>query len=80
MNAAGNLASRKLVVALVAILAVALNSRLGMLLTDEEIRAIADIAMTAIGSQAGIDLAGKLVPMLLGRGTIPAAPASSAAP
>jgi len=58
------LASRKLLLALCSIAAVALNRKWGMGLTPEEIQAITDIALTAIGSQAGIDLAERALPLL----------------
>ena len=59
-----SLASRKLVAALCAIAAVALNRKLGMGLTPDEIQAVTDIALAAIGSQAGIDLAQSALPLL----------------
>lgn len=58
------LASRKLCLAILAIAAVALNRKWGMGLTDEEIRAVVDIALAAIGSQAGLDLAERALPYL----------------
>lgn len=61
------LASRKLIMGGLAILAVTLNHKWGMGLTQDEIQAVVDIALAAIGSQAGIDLAERAVP-LFGRG------------
>jgi len=58
------LASRKLITAALAIAAVALNHKWGMGLTQDEIQAVVDIALAAIGSQAGIDLAERAVPLL----------------
>lgn len=58
------LASRKLVMAGLAIAAVALNRKWGMGLTPDEIQAVVDIALAAIGSQAGLDLADRALPML----------------
>lgn len=58
------LASRKLVMAVLAIAAVALNRKWGIGLTTEEIQAIVDIALAAIGSQAGLDLAERALPLL----------------
>lgn len=58
------LASRKLIAAALAITAITLNHKWGMGLTQDEIRAVVDIALTAIGSQAGIDLAERAVPLL----------------
>jgi len=59
------LVSRKLVAALCAIAAVALNRKWGMGLTPDEIQAITEIALTVIGSQAGIDLAQNTLPLLV---------------
>lgn len=64
MNAASPVASRKLWAAALAIAAVALGRKYSMGLTPDEIQAITDIALTAIGSQAGIDLAEKALPLL----------------
>ena len=58
------LASRKLVMACLAIVAVALNRKWGMGLSPDEIQAVVDIALAAIGSQAGIDLAERAAPLL----------------
>jgi hypothetical protein len=58
------LASRKLCMAALAILAVALNRKWGMGLTPDEIQAVVDIALAAIGSQAGLDLADRALPYL----------------
>lgn len=58
------LASRKLFTACLAIAAVALNRKWGMGLTTDEIQAVVDIAMAAIGSQAGLDLAERALPLL----------------
>ncbi len=69
MNAAEKLTSRKLLVALAAILAIAVCPRLGWTLSDVDVKAITDIAMSAIGGQALIDLAGPaLASWLAGRG------------
>ena len=64
MNAASPAASRKLWAAGLAIAAVALGRKYSLGLTPDEIQAITDIALTAIGSQAGIDLAEKALPLL----------------
>ena len=64
MNAASPAASRKLWAAALAIAAVALGRKYSLGLTPDEIQAITDIALTAIGSQAGIDLAEKALPLL----------------
>uniref|UniRef100_I2PXJ2 Uncharacterized protein n=1 Tax=Desulfovibrio sp. U5L TaxID=596152 RepID=I2PXJ2_9BACT len=61
---ASRLASRKLLVAVISIIAVALNRKWGMGLTPDEIQAVTDIALAAIGSQAGIDLAERALPLL----------------
>lgn len=58
------LASRKLCLAILAIAAVALNRKWGMGLTTDEIQAVVDIALAAIGSQAGLDLADRALPYL----------------
>ncbi|MGD9607945.1 MAG: hypothetical protein AB7U59_00920 [Desulfovibrionaceae bacterium] len=63
------LASRKLVMACLAIVAVALNRKWGMGLSPDEIQAVVDIALAAIGSQAGLDLADRALPMLTRPGT-----------
>lgn len=73
------LASRKLVMAVLAIAAVALNRKWGIGLTTEEIQAIVDIALAAIGSQAGLDLAERALP-LLARGATQAQAATEAKP
>ncbi|KHK00406.1 hypothetical protein [Desulfovibrio sp. TomC] len=64
MNGNAPIASRKLWAAVLAIAAVALSRKWSMGLTPDEIQAITDIALTAIGSQAGIDLAEKALPLL----------------
>ena len=64
MNAASPASSRKLWTAALAIAAVALGRKYSLGLTPDEIQAITDIALTAIGSQAGIDLAEKALPHL----------------
>ena len=63
-DAATTLASRKLVTAALAIVAVAANRAWSLGLGPDEIKAITDIALTAIGSQAGIDLAERALPLL----------------
>lgn len=69
------LASRKLWTALFSIAAVAFNRKWGMGLTPDEIQAVTDIALTAIGSQAGIDLAERALPLLARpRGETPRSP------
>lgn len=73
------LASRKLVMAVLAIAAVALNRKWGIGLTTEEIQAIVDIALAAIGSQAGLDLAERALP-LLARGATQTQAATEAKP
>ena len=64
MSALDRLASRKLLAALFAIAAVAANRKWGLGLTPDEIQSITDIALAAIGSQAGIDLAERALPLL----------------
>ncbi|OLN27029.1 hypothetical protein DVDV_2329 [Desulfovibrio sp. DV] len=64
MNDNSPMASRKLWAAVLAIAAVALSRKWSMGLTPDEIQAITDIALTAIGSQAGIDLAEKALPLI----------------
>lgn len=66
------LASRKLLVAVVSIVAVALNRKWGMGLTPDEIQSVTDIALAAIGSQAGIDLVERTLPLLPRSRTKPA--------
>ena len=51
-----NLASRKLVMGLVSVLALALNKKFALGLDDAAIAAIVTIATTGIGSQALVDL------------------------
>jgi hypothetical protein len=51
-----NLASRKLVMGVVSVLAVALNKKFSLGLDDAAIAAIVTIATTGIGSQAAVDL------------------------
>jgi hypothetical protein len=65
MTISQRLASRKLVVAALSITAVTLNRKWGIGLTPEEIQAITDITLAAIGSQAGIDLAERTLPLLI---------------
>jgi hypothetical protein len=65
MTISQRLASRKLVVAALSIAAVTLNRKWGIGLTPEEIQAITDITLAAIGSQAGIDLAERALPLLI---------------
>ncbi|MHC1712782.1 MAG: hypothetical protein AB9872_11605 [Solidesulfovibrio sp.] len=65
MTISQRLASRKLVVAALSIAAVTLNRKWGIGLTPEEIQAITDITLAAIGSQAGIDLAERTLPLLI---------------
>ena len=69
MIAADKFLSRKLLAALCSVAVIAVNRKWGLGLGDEDVRAIADIALTAIGSQAGIDLAERLLP---GRNRAPA--------
>jgi hypothetical protein len=71
------LVSRKLLVAVLAIAAVVLNRKWGVGLTREEIQAVVDVALAAIGSQAGLDLAERALP-LLSRGNGPAGPGKEA--
>lgn len=78
MTAAEKLTSRKLLVALAAILAIAVCPRLGWALSDVDVKAIENIAMSAIGGQALIDLLGPaLASWLTGRG-LPAGPPAAA--
>ena len=65
MNAASPAASRKLWAAALAIAAVALSRKYSMGLTPDEIQSITDIALAAIGSQAGIDLAETALPHIV---------------
>lgn len=51
-----NLASRKLVMGVVSVLALALNKKFALGLDDAAIAAIVTIATTGIGSQAAVDL------------------------
>ena len=69
MTAADKFLSRKLLAALCSVAVIAVNRKWGLGLGDEDVRAISDIALTAIGSQAGIDLAERLLP---GRNRTPA--------
>lgn len=71
MNENAPIASRKLWVAVLSIAVVALSRKWSMGLTPDEIQAITDIALTAIGSQAGIDLAEKALPLLAKPQTLP---------
>ena len=73
MNDNSPMASRKLWAAVLAIAAVALSRKWSMGLTPDEIQAITDIALTAIGSQAGIDLAEKALPLITKAQTPPEA-------
>ena len=73
MNENAPMASRKLWAAVLAIAAVTLSRKWSMGLTPDEIQAITDIALTAIGSQAGIDLAEKALPLLTKSQTPPEA-------
>lgn len=77
MTAAEKLTSRKLLVALAAILAIAVCPRLGWALSDVDVKAIENIAMSAIGGQALIDLLGPaLSSWLSGRGLPAGLPAA----
>jgi hypothetical protein len=82
MTAAEKLTSRKLLVALAAIAAIAVCPRLGWTLSDVDVKAITDIAMTAIGGQACIDLAGRALPVAAAwlSGRTPTAPAEESKP
>ena len=51
-----NLVSRKLVMGVVSVLALALNKKFSLGLDDAAIAAIVTIATTGIGSQAAVDL------------------------
>lgn len=51
----GNLASRKLLMGLASVALVALNKRMGLDLSPEDMNTIIILAVTVIGSQAGID-------------------------
>lgn len=51
----GNLASRKLLMGLASVALVALNKRMGLDLSPEDMNTIITLAVTVIGSQAGID-------------------------
>lgn len=55
--------SRKLLAALCCVAVIAANRKWSLGLSDEEVRSITDIALAAIGSQAGIDLAERLLPL-----------------
>ena len=65
MTRVSPMASRKLWVAALAIAAVALSRKYSMGLTPDEIQSITDIALAAIGSQAGIDLAETALPHIV---------------
>ena len=65
MTRVSPLASRKLWAATLAIIAVALSRKYSMWLTPDEIQSITDIALAAIGSQAGIDLAETALPHII---------------
>ena len=65
MTGVSPMASRKLWAAALAIAAVALSRKYSMGLTPDEIQSITDIALAAIGSQAGIDLAATALPHLV---------------
>ena len=71
MSSDSPMASRKLWAAALAIVTVALSRKCSMALTPDEIQAITDIALTLIGSQAGIDLAEKALPLLAKPPTTP---------
>ena len=58
------LVSRKLAAALVAILIVGFNGRLGFGLTDVEVQAIVSIALAVIGAQGSVDLTGAVASCL----------------
>jgi len=75
MNPDSPMASRKLWAAVLAIAAVALSRKYSMGLTPDEIQSITDITLAAIGSQAGIDLAEKALP-LIAKPAIPQEPRS----
>ena len=60
------LASRKLLVAALAMAAVAVNRKFALGLTPDDIQGIVEVALTAIGSQAGIDLAERALPLFCG--------------
>ncbi len=64
MNRLDRFASRKLLTAACAILIVAANHAWTLGLTTEDVRSITDIALAAIGSQAGIDLIERIAPMV----------------
>lgn len=51
-----NLASRKMVISVVAVLAIALNAKLNLGLDKEGIAAIVTVATTGIGTQGAIDM------------------------
>lgn len=51
----GNLASRKLLMGLASVALVALNKRMGLDLSPEDMNTIITLEVTVIGSQAGID-------------------------
>lgn len=55
------LASKKLVALLVAVAAVALNKRLGLGLTEQDISELISLASIAIGVQGAIDIAPTIV-------------------
>ena len=71
MSSDSPMTSRKLWAAVLAIVTVALSRKFSMGLTPDEIQAITDIALTVIGSQAGIDLAEKALPLLAKPPTTP---------
>ncbi|MEA4857466.1 MAG: hypothetical protein AAGU21_13395 [Solidesulfovibrio sp.] len=64
MNTLDKFLSRKLLAAACSIAVIAVNRKWSLGLSDEEIRSVTDIALAAIGSQAGIDLAERVLPLL----------------
>ncbi|WP_300158274.1 hypothetical protein [Solidesulfovibrio sp.] len=64
MSARDKLLSRKLLAAACSMAVIAANRKWSLGLGDEDVRAISDIALATIGSQAGIDLAERLLPAL----------------
>ncbi|UJX42276.1 hypothetical protein K9F62_06265 [Desulfovibrio sp. JY] len=78
MSSMQRLASRKLLAAVFAIAAVAANRKWGLGLTPDEIQSITDIALAAIGSQAGIDLAERALPLFTRPATADGATAGDA--
>ncbi|WP_428563426.1 MAG: hypothetical protein ACP59X_00170 [Solidesulfovibrio sp. DCME] len=64
MNTLDKFLSRKLLAAACSIAVIAVNRKWTLGLSDEDIRSVTDIALATIGSQAGIDLAERVLPLV----------------